>query len=207
MDDITPPKGLDFNTRLKMDGVDLLDAIRSDCAAAVFLDPQYREAPGVRPMVGKLRAFTRQSRRVLREGGYLFFWVEKCHIVNREWHSWLEGDLEAVDLIAWDALAAGRDAQEGLSWTSPRAAYLIVAQRPPRNPGPGWERQAIPDVWHEERIEHPSFSPTPRGLVSRLIEASTDEGDLVIDPAAGTFSVLDVCRQKDRLFLGCDLNG
>ena len=62
-------------------------------------------------------------------------------------------------------------------------------------------------MWHEEPIEHPSFSPTPPGFLAQLIEASTTEGDLVIDPAAGTFSVLDACREKGRVFLGCDLNG
>ena len=44
------------------------------------------------------------------------------------------------------------------------------------------------------------------GITAQL-DAATTEGDLVIDPAAGTFSVLDACRQKRRVFLGCDLNG
>ena len=158
-------------------------------------------------MVGKLRAFTRESKRVLRPGGYLFLWVEKRHILNREWHTWLPRGLAAVDLIAWDTLDDDLGATSGPAWTAPRATYLIVIQRPPRNPDPGWRQQEILDVWREERIQCRPFVPTPPGLLTRLIEASTKEGDLVIDPAAGTFTVLDACRQKDRVFLGCDLNG
>ena len=55
-------------------------------------------------MVGKLRAFTRESKRVLGPGGYLFLWIEKRHILNREWHTWLPHGLAAVDLLAWDTL-------------------------------------------------------------------------------------------------------
>ena len=43
--------------------------------------------------------------------------------------------------------------------------------------------------------------------IAAQIDVATTEGDLVIDPAAGTFSVLDACRQKGRVLLGCDLNG
>ena len=47
-----------------------------------------------------------------------------------------------------------------------------------------------------------------RGLgIAAQIDVATTEGDFLIDPAAGTFSVLDACRQKGRVFLGCDLNG
>lgn len=158
-------------------------------------------------MVGKLRAFVRESKRVLRPGGYLFLWVEKRHILNREWHTWLPRGLAAVDVIVWDTLVGDPGAPDGRAWATSHAAYLIVTQRPPRNPDPGWKQQAIPDVWREERIQHQPFVPTPPGLLARLIEASTNDGDLVIDPAAGTFTVLDVCKERGRVFLGCDLNG
>ena len=43
-------------------------------------------------------------------------------------------------------------------------------------------------------------------LQAQLIEAVTNPGDLVVDPAAGTYSVLEACQQTGREFLGCDLN-
>ena len=47
----------------------------------------------------------------------------------------------------------------------------------------------------------------PIGLQGQLMAAVSDEGDLVIDPTAGSFSVLEAAREKHRTFLGCDLNG
>jgi len=38
-----------------------------------------------------------------------------------------------------------------------------------------------------------------------LIAAVTNEGDVVLDPAAGSFSVMESAIETNRLFLGCDL--
>ena len=45
----------------------------------------------------------------------------------------------------------------------------------------------------------------PRELIKALIMATTNEKDLVVDPCAGSFIVLEVCRELKRNFLGCDL--
>ena len=90
----------------------------------------------------------------------------------------------------------------------------------------GWLRSGDRAVFHDgfPSCENGGVSDPPRmatayarvstedqadkGLgIAAQIDVATTEGDLVIDPAAGTFSVLDACRQKGRVFLGCDLNG
>ena len=38
-----------------------------------------------------------------------------------------------------------------------------------------------------------------------LIEATTQEGDWVLDPASGGYSVLTACRELNRNFIGCDI--
>ena len=45
----------------------------------------------------------------------------------------------------------------------------------------------------------------PTELTSRLIGAVTPAGDLVVDPAAGSFITLEVAQLMDRRFIGCDL--
>ena len=45
----------------------------------------------------------------------------------------------------------------------------------------------------------------PAGLVTRLIAATTEPGDLVVDPAAGSFVVMHGARQLGRDFIGCDI--
>jgi len=51
--------------------------------------------------------------------------------------------------------------------------------------------------------QHPHQKP--RELIKALIEATTNQGDLIIDPCAGSFVVLEVCQELKREFLGCDL--
>ena len=51
--------------------------------------------------------------------------------------------------------------------------------------------------------QHPHQKP--RELIKALISATTNERDLIIDPCAGSFIVLEVCKESKREFLGCDL--
>jgi site-specific DNA-methyltransferase (adenine-specific) len=68
-----------------------------------------------------------------------------------------------------------------------------------------WRDRGIPDRWCEyvPRNGHPHAKPA--GLIRRLIGAVTHPGDLVIDPAAGSFVVLQECQKLGRKFIGCDL--
>jgi DNA modification methylase len=45
----------------------------------------------------------------------------------------------------------------------------------------------------------------PTSLIARLIEVVNEPGDLVVDSAAGGFSVMDVARQLGPNFIGCDI--
>jgi hypothetical protein len=42
-------------------------------------------------------------------------------------------------------------------------------------------------------------------LISRLIGAVTRPGDLVVDPAAGSFVVMHAANELGRSFIGCDI--
>jgi DNA modification methylase len=54
-----------------------------------------------------------------------------------------------------------------------------------------------------DRTLHPHIKPI--GLITRLIEAITSCGDLVVDPAAGSFVVMHAANQLGREFIGCDI--
>ncbi|CAG8587412.1 6441_t:CDS:2 [Racocetra fulgida] len=54
-----------------------------------------------------------------------------------------------------------------------------------------------------QRRNHPHQKPFL--LIKSIIEATTQEGDLVVDPCAGSFIVLEACQETEREFLGCDL--
>ena len=58
--------------------------------------------------------------------------------------------------------------------------------------------------WGKEYIRH--FCPLPKEMVSTMISLSTDEGDLVFDPFAGTGTVLSQAAYMKRGYLGIELN-
>ena len=92
-------------------------------------------------------------------------------------------------------------------WLSDPAAgdYLLILQKPPLRAKTTWRDHGIPSRWAEkvDRKTHPHAKPA--GLIARLIGAVTRPGDLVVDPAAGSFVVMRVANQMGRDFVGCDI--
>ena len=46
----------------------------------------------------------------------------------------------------------------------------------------------------------------PKELIKHFIKASSNEGDLVADFYAGSFTTAEVCKNLKRNFIGCDIN-
>lgn len=218
--EIGPPPELKPNTRLKMDGLKFLSQLPADAIPVAFLDPQYR---GVLEKLsygnegksrGKRRSALEQMSeasigkfvhgidRVLMPSGHLFLWVDKFHLCQGV-RPWLDGtSLDIVDLVTWDKGTFGMGYR-----TRRRAEYCVVLQKQPRKAKGVWKIHNIPDVIQEQtsQREHPHAKPV--GLQGELMAAVSHEGDYVIDPAAGSFSVLEAAKERGRTFLGCDLNG
>jgi site-specific DNA-methyltransferase (adenine-specific) len=201
---------------LRGDGLALLRSLPSGCAPLVFFDPQYRGVldrlqygnEGARQK-GRfaLSAMTddfidhccREAARVLAPSGYLLRWMDTFHLCEGD-HRRLADVLTCVDLIAWDSLRMGNGYR-----TRRRGDYLLVLQKPPLRAKATWRDHGIPSRWPEkvDRKAHPHAKPA--GLIARLIGAVTAPGDLVVDPAAGSFVVMHVCNDMGRRFVGCDI--
>lgn len=219
-----PPLNLpDFlkpNTRLKMEGLKLLSHLPSEAIPVAFLDPQYR---GVLDKMnygneGKSREqrrcalqqmpeeliveFVRDIDKVLIPSGHLFLWIDKFHLCQ-DFKNWFDcTQLEIVDLIVWNK------ERIGMGYRSRRVSeYCVVLQKQPKRAKGVWKVHNIPDVWSEPRKtkDHPHQKPI--GLQAELIAAVTNEADYVIDPAAGSFSVMEAAHRQNRNFIGCDLEG
>jgi site-specific DNA-methyltransferase (adenine-specific) len=197
------------------DALTLLQSLSDCCTPQVFFDPQYR---GVLDMLkygnegarqrGRFNlpamssdyidACCREAARILRPSGYLLRWTDTFHLC--------EGDhlritkLKCVDLIAWDSLRFGNGYR-----SRRRGDYLLVLQKPPLVAKATWRDHGIPNRWPEkiERGIHPHLKPI--GLISRLIGAVTKPGELVVDPAAGSFVVMHAAMELGRDFIGCDI--
>jgi DNA methylase len=66
----------------------------------------------------------------------------------------------------------------------------------------------VADSLAQKLLEHPRVQyphTKPIGLIARLIGAVTKPGDLVVDPAAGSFVTMHVATEMRRSFVGCDI--
>jgi site-specific DNA-methyltransferase (adenine-specific) len=204
------------DTRPHGDARVLLQSLPDGIGAAVFFDPQHRSTldrlqygnEGTRqkqrcalPAMtdGYIEQCCRDIARILRPCGYLFLWADAFRLCRGD-HLRIADVLPCVDLIAWNSERFGN------GYRSRRCGdYLLVLQRPPLRAKATWHDHGIRDRWTEkvDRRIHPHIKPA--GLIRRLISTVTAPGDLVIDPAAGSFVVMHVAHDFGRRFSGCDL--
>lgn len=87
---------------------------------------------------------------------------------------------------------------------------LIDYRKTPPQP---YNTEKVPgNVWEMTRVrfrmkeyeQHPTQKP--ESLLERIIKASSNEGDIVLDPFAGTFTTGAVAKKYNRKFIGIDLN-
>lgn len=82
--------------------------------------------------------------------------------------------------------------------------FILFAQKGKR---PAPTNRTVRDVFNDPMVRHPGAYPTqkPVSLLEKLIAQSTDEGNLVIDPFAGSGSTLEAAKNLGRLSIGFDV--
>ena len=206
--------------RNRCEGLEFLTRIPDGLAAAAFFDPQYRSlldnmaygnegtsrsrARCALPQMSEdqIRNFVCEIARTLRRSGHMFLWLDKFGLLNGFAERTEGSGLAVVDLIAWDKKRFGLGYR-----TRRQSEYLVVYQKPPKRAKDIWTSRSIPDVWQEPRVRGEGTHAKPVLLQRALIGAVSNPGDCVVDPAAGSFSVLKACQAEGRTFLGCDING
>ena len=212
---------LKFNTRQKMDGLKFLKLLPKEGIPLVFFDPQYRsvmdkqnygnEGVGrgkkrteLPQMSDKLiKKFITEIEHILIPSGHLMLWVDKFIIVAGIHTRILEGSaLQLVDMITWNKK------RMGMGYRSRHfSEHLLILQKPPVRAKGIWVIHDIPDVW-DEKIENGNKNHAhskPVMLQQKLIKATTNKGDIIVDPASGGYSVMEAAMDCGRNFLGCDI--
>lgn len=211
---------MDKNTKLTINGLELMSQLDSQTIDLCFFDPQYRGVLdkmkyGNEGKRQKGRAilhqmseetiikFIAEISRVLKLSCYLMLWIDKFHLCEgiKEWLK--NTNLHIVDLITWNKGKMGMGYR-----TRKQSEYLLILQKYPIKAKGTWKLHNIRDIWSEkipsEELKlHPHRKP--KGLQKALIESCTNEGDLVLDPASGSFSVLECCKVLKRDFIGTNL--
>ena len=81
-----------------------------------------------------------------------------------------------------------------------------------KNPPQPYNTEKVPgNVWNFVRVRyrmdeyenHPTQKPI--SLLERIIKASSNEGDVVLDPFSGTFTTCYVAKQLNRNFIGIEI--
>lgn len=208
-----------INKKLSMDGLDLLKKIQTNSIDLVFFDPQYRgvldkmkygnegqRQRGRNKLIqmseSTIKTFIFEIDRVLKPSCYLMLWVDKFHLCEGI-SSWIiDTKLNIVDLITWNKGKMGMGYR-----TRKQCEYLLILQKKPVRAKDTWRIHNIRDVCDEKILPqelklHPHAKP--KKLQKDLIESCTEINDIVLDPAAGSFSVFDCAKEIGRNFIGSD---
>ncbi len=209
-----------INNPQKIDGLVLLGRLTKGSIPCAFFDPQYRGILDYQKYGNegknrekkrcsleqmdekKIIIFIKEINRVLQPSGHLFLWIDKFHLCEG-FKSWVtKTDLQSVDLVVWEKTRIGMGYR-----TRNKAEFLVVLQKKPLKAKNVWRIKNIPNVIEEEadKTLHPHAKPVD--LQKRLIEAVTNEGEVVLDVAMGGGSVYKACKQSNRDFIGGDING
>ncbi len=200
-----------------IDGLHLLNAISDNVITAAFFDPQYRgimekmkygnegtrqkERAVLQQMSEELiQQFIEDISRVLQPSGHLLLWVDKFHLCEGTSKWFTNTALSVVDLITWDKGKIGMGYR-----TRRKSEYLLILQKLPLRAKGVWTAHDIPDVWTEKIIDKKHPHQKPLVLLTNLIRSISSEGDYIIDPCAGSYAVLDACKQISRNFIGGDI--
>lgn len=85
----------------------------------------------------------------------------------------------------------------------PQKYYRSVNNMRGANPGNVWEFSHM-HYCNKNRKKHPTQKP--EGLFERMILASSNEGNMILDPFVGSGTALRVCQQTNRNGIGIDIN-
>lgn len=215
--DFQPPEDFIFDHPQTMDGLVLLSSIPDKSVPLVFFDPQYRtvldklsygnegsrqQKRAVLPQMDSetIETFFLAINRVLMPMGHLMMWVDKYMLVSGFFAAMAgDADLKPVDMITWNKM------RMGMGYRTRRCSeYLMIFQKPPIRAKGVWQVHNIPDDW-PERADKTHTHGKPIGLLGKLIQATTNPGDVVVDPAAGGYNVMRAAMTAGRRFYGCDL--
>lgn len=85
----------------------------------------------------------------------------------------------------------------------PQKFYRSVNNMRGANPGDVWSFSHV-HYCNENRQDHPTQKP--EGIIERMVLASSDENDFVLDPFSGSGTTLRVCQQLNRNCVGIEIN-
>ena len=85
----------------------------------------------------------------------------------------------------------------------PQKFYRRINNMRGANPGDVWE---VSHIHYCQKNRQPHPTQKPEALIERMVLASSNENDIVLDPFSGSGTTLRVCQQLNRNAIGIELN-
>ncbi|MCY4421362.1 MAG: DNA methyltransferase [Gammaproteobacteria bacterium] len=82
--------------------------------------------------------------------------------------------------------------------------HQVATQKPAENPCPDWWEISIINPNAKERVGYPTQKPL--ALLERIIRASSNEGDVVLDPFCGCATTCVAAEIENRQWVGIDIS-
>jgi DNA modification methylase len=217
---------------LEGDALNLFKNIESGTVDLIIADPPYNlgkdygnnhDLKGFDEYLDFTRNWFKEAHRVLKKTGsiYVFMGVRFISylydILDREFkmffNSWITwhytqgmGKIKGFSPRHDDILFFNKTANFKFNLDNIRIPQKYYRQRNNMNganPGDVWQFSHI-HYSNPERENHPTQKP--EALIERIILASSDEEDLILDPFAGSGTTLRVCQVLNRNCIGFELN-
>jgi DNA modification methylase len=227
--------GLNQMTNQKIilgDSIDELPKIESASVELVIADPPYNlgkdygnnhDIKGFHEYLEFSRKWLSETHRILKPGGTIYVFMGfrfisyLYDILDRElgmfFNSWIVwhytqgmGKTKGFSPRHDDILMFTKSREFVFNLDEVRIPQKYYRERNNMrgaNPGDVWEFSHV-HYCNENRQAHPTQKP--EGLIERIILASSNEGDCVLDPFLGSGTTVRVCQQLGRQGVGIELN-
>lgn len=222
-----------MNIKVKCgDAIDLLKEMPSNSVNLIVADPPYNlgkdygnnhDLKGFDDYLEFTRQWTKEAKRVLTEEGtiyvfmgvrfisYLYDILDKEHELHfNSWVVWNYtqglGKTKGFSPRHDDILVFNKSKKFKFNLDDvrvPQKYYRARNNMRGANPGDVWNFSHV-HYSNPNRQDHPTQKP--EGLIERMVLASSDEQDVVLDPFSGSGTTLRVCQQLNRSGIGFELN-
>ena len=209
------------------DAIDGLKNIRSETVDLIVTDPPYYGISSDHLSFEQYLEFSKQwlleAKRILKPTGTIYVFMGMQYIsyiyqlLDKElgflFNSWITwyytqgiGKTKGFSPRHDDILMFTKSSNFTFNLDAiriPQKFYRSVNNMRGANPGNVWEFSHV-HYCNQNRQSHPTQKP--EGLIERMVLASSNIGDLVVDPFVGSGTSARVCQQLNRNFIGFDNN-
>ena len=196
------------------DALTLLGSVNAGTAAVIITDPPYgiayhsnhhKDKNPHAPIMGdwnfQIGSFFRAADRALKDGGALYLFTR--FDVYPLWATELPQSLSLKNLIVWDkGNHSSGDLTGNFGFRHELIMFMVKGRHELR--GNRW-----PNIWNAPRVSHDRMrmpAEKPALLYHRAICASSDPGDLAVDPFCGSGTLAEAAKLAGRRFLAGDID-